>query len=347
MTINSEGDLNSHLKEIALKPVYLFYSPDAKLKNLWCDRLAKQIAGEKFPEFNLQEFEGDRLDVERLADAVEAMPYQSEKKAVVIKNLDYTALDKIQSEALHRIIADIPEDTVLLISGSAEFGNSVAAKTKEKEYKLIKAVDKVGCVAALGERGINDKRRMLINRSGKRNCTIHDKAINYILQNCPNDMATLENEIDKLTAYQVKGEISLETAQLLCSTAMDAVVFDLAKRILAGNVTAAMAVLDELLYQKNKPTVILIQLSKAYMDLYRAKLGAAAGKSSKEIMKDFGYPSNVSFRVNNAISDSKRYTLPQLRNCMNLLAQTDYQLKSSKVDDIILMQKLIVELMIK
>lgn len=344
MIYKKETEFAAHLKGQPLERVYLLYSSDARLKNIWKDKLTEKIVGKGMEEFNLHRFEGDTLDVRLLADALDALPVLAEHKAVVIENLDFCAMTKGDSDTLLELLEDVPEETVLIIAAAPVFGSSFEKKVKDKEARLIRAVDKAGCVAALGERTELEKRSLLQKLAQKQNCSIEDKAVKYLLQNTSDDLSSLQNEMDKLTAYLGEGTITLELVQQLSPKAAEARVFDLSKAVLAGRYTAAMEILDDLLYLKNKPTVILSNLSSAYLDLYRCKLAAGSGKTPAEVLKDFGYPSSQAFRVNNAFADCRKYSIPWLRGCIELLAQADYELKSSRAEDVLILQKTITAL---
>ena len=347
MIFKKETELTAHLKSQPLERVYLIYSSDARLKNIWKDKLAEKAAGKGAGDFNLHRLEGDTLDMQELANALDALPVMAPCKAVVLENLDFCAMAKGDSDALLEMVKDVPEETVLIIAAAPVFGSSFEKRVKDKEARLIRAVDKAGCVAALGERTELEKRALLQKLAAQRGCSIDDKAVKYLLQNTSDDLSSLQNEMDKLTAYLGEGVITAELVQKLAPKAVEARIFDLSKAVLAGKYQSAMEILDDLLYLKNKPTAILANLSGAYLDLYRCKLAAGSGKTPAEVMKDFGYPSSQAFRVNNAFSDCRKYTVPWLRSCIQLLAQADYELKSSRAEDVLILQKTVIALFVQ
>ena len=60
--------------------------------------------------------------------------------------------------------------------------------------------------------------------------------------------------------------------------------------------------------------------------------------------KDFGYKGNWSYRLNATEKTSARFNRSQLESCLRILQQLDTDLKSSKLDADLLMQKALCEL---
>ena len=342
--VKTEEDLRRHLKQGELCRLYLVCCPDPELKNRCVRGIVRVVCGSADETFNLQRFEGDTVDLRQLAAAVEALPFLAERKCVCVDNLDYAALDKGQKDGFKELVSDLPPTTVLILNMAPGFGSSADKKTKEREAPIRKLADKFGCCAELGPRTPAKRKEELQRLAKARGCTIGSRELDWLLQNCPGDVSTLEGEMEKLTAYVGAGEITMEHLRLLAIQAVDARVFDLAKRIQSGDYAEAMRTLDELLFQRQEPTAILSVLSGAYLDLYRAFLGAGSGVSREEILRDFSYPPSLSFRVENALRDSRRCQLPQLRAAVELLGQGEYRLKSQKSDPRTVLQQIITEL---
>ena len=61
-------------------------------------------------------------------------------------------------------------------------------------------------------------------------------------------------------------------------------------------------------------------------------------------MKD-EYKKGMEFRVNNAYRDARFYSASHLKRCLKILTETDYKMKSSKTDSIVLLQEAIIEML--
>ena len=60
--------------------------------------------------------------------------------------------------------------------------------------------------------------------------------------------------------------------------------------------------------------------------------------------KDFGYKGNWNYRLNNTERMASRFKRGQLERCLHILQKLDTDLKSSKLDAELLMQKALCEL---
>ena len=64
-----------------------------------------------------------------------------------------------------------------------------------------------------------------------------------------------------------------------------------------------------------------------------------------DVIDDFGYPKNLSFRVDNAFRDVRSYSVAHLRKCIQILVETDVAMKSSNTDKMVLLEEAIVKML--
>lgn len=339
MTFTEEGQLLQHIKKGELAPVYLLYGEEKYLKDLYCQRLVK-AAGDAFPEFNLHQFEGARLEADQLLEACEAMPFMAEKRCVVVKDFPFSSLSGQEKEKIEGLLAEPVPTTVLILQvDDGEF----LPKKNTKAKRWISLADKFGIVMELGRRKPADVTRFLQKSAQQQGCTISKDLCCYLVERCENDMLTLSNEIQKAAAYAGEGEITREHIDAVTVKAVSAKIYDLSRAILADQYEKALSIVEELLYLRYQPTVILAALSGAYVDLYIAKTAKNAGKGQKEILENFEYRGR-DFVVRNSLRDCGKYSLKILRKSIDHLAQTDYRMKSSRADSAVLLEQAVTQL---
>ena len=212
--------------------------------------------------------------------------------------------------------------------------------------------DKAGAVLELKKRETSDLVRFVRSKLESRGCTITKDCCDLLIERCEKDMLTLNAEIEKLGAYargsvqQNDGQPVAITVQMIetvtCKTVSGS-VYDLAKAILADRFEKAMRIVEDLLYLRYQPTVILAALSGAYLDLYIAKTAKASGAGEAEIKQNFSYKGR-DFVVRNSLRDCGRYPLSTLRESVIYLAQTDHRMKSSRADNGLLLEQAVTEL---
>lgn len=107
-------------------------------------------------------------------------------------------------------------------------------------------------------------------------------------------------------------------------------MFDLTDAITAGKFARAVALVGELIAQKNNEVMIFTTITRHIQRLYAAKLCAEARAGEKQLMEMIGSKSPYYARqLQNA---ARRVSLSWLRRAASLCAETDAALKGSAVD---------------
>ena len=81
-----------------------------------------------------------------------------------------------------------------------------------------------------------------------------------------------------------------------------------------------------------------------YLDLYRAFLARKSHRAMADVAKDFGYTGKWNYRLGNAEQTAARFNRGQMEKSLRILQQLDLDLKGSKLDSDLLMQKALCEL---
>lgn len=340
MSVVYEEDLRKDISSKHFSPVYLIYGNDSYLKNYYKDTLAKKsFDGDPF--FNLQRFEGD-TDLQEVFDAVNQFPMMAQRKSVVLSDFDFEHCAKSDFDKLCALIADSNDTCVLIICFDAvEFD----AKKGAKEKKLIDAVNKAGGKCAeINHRSQTALVKMLSDGAKKRGCVLGEIAARYLIEISGNDLSTLKNEIDKLCAYVGSGDITKETVDLVSVKSVDASVYEYVKQILAGNVSEALVMLNDMFFMRIEPMVILSVAASSYVDIYRAYTANISGVKKTDIASDFKYPKNKLFLIDRAVQNLKKFNSTKLRLSIAAIAEADKSLKSYGVDARTVLEQLTVKL---
>lgn len=330
-------------KDISTKnfaPVYLIYGDDAYLKNYYKDTLAKKtFDGDPF--FNLQKFEGD-CDLQEVFDAVNQFPMMADRKSVVLSDFDFEHAAKSDFDKLCALIDNANDTCVLIICfDNIEFD----AKRGSKEKKLIAAVEKVGGKCAeINHRTATALIKMLSDGAKKRGCNFSEIAIRHLIEIAGNDLSTLKNELDKLCAYVGSGDISKDTVEKISVKSVDASVYEYVKQIIAGDVSGAIKMLDDMFFMRTEPMIILSVTASSYVDIYRAYTANVKGASKADIAADFKYPKNKLFLIDRAVQSLKKINGIKLRLSLDAIAEADKSLKSFGAEPRTILEQLTVKL---
>ena len=198
MIFQEENQLLQHIKLGHLYRVYLLYGEEKYLKELYLKRLVRLASPEQFEEFNFHRFDGGELEVDRLIEACESLPFLAEQRCVVVEKFDFEGMPAADREKLTRLLEDPPETTVLILVVDKE---DFSAKKSAGAKKLIALCDRAGAVLELKRRSMSDLVRFIRSRLEPRGCTIAREECEMLAERCERNMLTLSGELEKLAAY--------------------------------------------------------------------------------------------------------------------------------------------------
>ena len=334
-----ENRLKADLKAGQLARAYFLYGKEDYLVRFFANKITELAAPEDARDMNFVKYtESPQADL--LSDQLENMPFFSEYKCVLIKDLDIESMDNIEHKAYLALLENIPETSVLIIAQeNIEYDMK---KLKAKTKKLIEAGESVGVSCEYLSAGKVAQRAQ--REAAKAGCSISPQNAAYLAQECGNSLTALENELAKLCAYKNGGEITAEDIEGLVPKRIDTNIYNLAKELFAGRTSSALEILNDVFAQNTEPIMILSTLSGHFTDLYRAKLGSLAKKSSYDAAKAFKYPPNRSFVMDSAYRSVGRLSERYLGDCVAVLYKTNKLLNSSKADKRQLIEQAIIEI---
>ncbi len=345
MIYNDEKQFAAHIKEKAFDGVYLLYGSENYLIELYRDKIAAGVGGGNFADFNLQTFSGKTgLDIDALADAVEAIPLMAGQKCVIVDDLDPDKLSAGDMAKLTQLLED-PSDTTVLVFTVRTSAFDVRKNGKAKKLQtLVNQKGKRGHVVELGHRETGDMVRFIRAMANRGGCDIPPDLCRALMERCGVDMLTLKSEIEKICAYAGgEGNITAAHIQAVTQPQVDAGIFDLSKAVMQKDHAKAMAIISDLIFLRNTPISILSALSFAFVDIYRAKIATARRIPESAAIQRFGYYGR-DYRYKAALRQSAGFQVPYLRKALRLLAESDTTFKSARSDERALLETTVTKL---
>lgn len=329
----TEDILKENIKSNNLSNLYYFYGKEAFLVKTYTDRVKEKFAPDS-DEFNLVKFIGFP-GIEALEESIETLPVFSEKKVIVINDIDAEKLDTDSLEKVLSLLSDIP-DYCLVIIGITGFIPALKDKTK----KLISCVEKHGIICEFDLISRSKAAELIIKNTARFGCTISRQNAELLYDLTLGSYTLIVLEVKKLVSYAGTGnEITREMIDLLTPRLTETKTFNLANALTAKKSREAFEILDDLFSQNTEPVVILASLSGAFIDLYRARLGKDNKIPSERVAADFNYPKNRAWLMNKA-----PYNMQYVEKCLEILYKTDIKLKSSPVSGRTLIEKAMTEI---
>ncbi len=346
MPFVDEETLKKQIKNGEFSRIYVLYGNESYLKQHYSNMISSKTTEPDFRDFNLHILEGKETDLNEISDCVLSFPMMSEYSCTVVNDypLNNLAGDKGKiNENFNEIISDLPESTVLVF----RMDNIEVDEKNSKWSKILKYIDSKGGVCAnLCKRTTSQLSKLLIDSAKKKGCELSREDANYMVTIIGDDMSTLRNELDKVCGYKKEGVITKADIDKTVIVSVEAKVFSLSRFIVSGEADKAFETLSNLFKLREEPVAVLGVLSKAYVDMYRAKAIKEKGLPVNKLTEYF--PSSYrgrEFIINNAVRDGAKYSLTQLHKALEELADTDKRLKSTGENPQALLEELVLKLL--
>lgn len=321
---NGAAALKKALKTGEFDRLYLITGEESYLKEYYLEELKKKVVDDTFRDFNLVELDGKNMTPEALSDAIESYPAMAERKLVVVTDFDLYKAPAPFQPVMETILTDLPEYICLV------FYYDILEFKPDKRLKIHKELSKIACIAEFSrmeERELVSWLRRLFRARGK---TIDDSTCAYMLFLCGNSMTNLVGEVEKAAAFATVEAVTQYHIDAVCTRVLDAVVFDLTDAISDRKFDRAVALVNDLIAQKNDEVAIFTTITRHMQRLYAAKLNSENGGGESTLFELLG--THSSYYARQISKAARKTTLPWLRQAASICAETDIQLKSSAAD---------------
>ena len=333
----NEAELNKRLKSGC--GIFYFYSSDEALVRNAAAKAEHALMADD-PETTV--LPGPTPTVEEIVLAAGTISFFGGRRLVKMPLIRPSAYSDKDLQELCDTLADT-ENAVFLITSVMEekFGK---LKPGKREQKLISACEKLGYCVQVAKPGRGDLQKMLRTWAEEMGTAFAPGADAQLLDRCGEDQFLLRNEVDKLAALSGYGTVTVEMVRTLGTVTLDADTFDMVKLMSAGQTGKALQKLKVLLQLQNDPILIAGALNGNYLDIYRVFLAKRSRRSLSDAAKDFGYTGKWNYRLGNAEKAAARFTREQIEQSLFILQQLDLDLKRSRLDSDLLLQKALCQL---
>lgn len=309
-------NINNHIKENNFSKAYLLFGDEDYLKSTYKKRLINAISGDD--TMNLSYYEGKDIDVQDVVDTSNTLPFFADKRLIVIENSGFL---KNSSESIASAIKNALESTCFIF-----VENEV-----DKRNKTYKALIENGYVCEMKkqtEDTLMTWAAKMFKDAGKK---ITRDNMAYFLAKTGNDMNNIKNEADKIISYTgAADEITMEDIDLICTVQTEEHVFAMIDSISEKNKDKVMRLYSDLVALKEPPMKILALLGRQFATLMAVKEMAQAGHPAQVVAEKLGIRS---YYIGKYISQSKSFTLKQLRQAVEDCVEADYSIKSGLMTD--------------
>lgn len=333
----SENELNKRLK--AGCGLYYFYASDEALVHTAAQKALKYLTRDD-PETTV--LDGPTPSVEEIVLAAGTISFFGGRRLVLMPLIRPSTYSDKDLQELCDTLSDT-ENAIFVMTSLVEerFGKLRPGK---REQKLISCCEKLGYCVQINKPTASALQAMARDWAKETGAAFAPGAEAALLARCGEDQFLLRNEIEKLAALADYGTITPQMIAQLGTVTLDTDTFDMVKLVTSGQTEKAQQKLKMLLALQNDPIMITGALISNYLDLYRVLLGRRSRRALSAVAKDFGYSGNWNYRLSTTEKTAARFKRAQLEECLHILQRLDTDLKSSRLDADLLMQKALCEL---
>ena len=310
------------LKQLGPERLYLLWGPEDYLREAFLTRLKSICLPEGEDSFSFRRFNGPDVDPVDLQNAVDAMPFLTERSFVELRDLAINSMG--EAEAFLAAVRDIPDYCTVAI---------VLNTTTEPDgrLKLTKELRELATEIKFAVQPRDKLTTWVINHFTGAGKSVELEAAQHLLFVSGELMSRLLPEIEKIAAYAKGPKVTVQDVDSVASHIPEADVFVMTDYIAHRKFDSAMGVLSDLLSdKKNEPLTLLALLSGQIRRLYTARILMDRGQGVQKIMEFFKWHSDYPARK--LYQAAQGYTLEQLRQDVLICVDAEYRAKTGSDD---------------
>lgn len=311
--------------------IYLFFGEESYLLETKVKKIKREF-GNLVTGINFIQI--DDTNVKELISDIETPAFGYEKKLIIAKNTGLFKKEKktakgpeVENAKQSNKIAEYINENISLINDAVEL---VFVEEAAEKNELYKAIEKNGTVIEFSALKLPELIQNIQKICAAYKVKIDSNTAKYFIECCGTNMQDLINEIRKLIEFVgANGTITNREVDLLCIKQIDSVIFDLTDNLGKKDISKAMQVLRELIYEKEPIQKILITLYNHFKKLYIVKI---AEKYRKDLASSMKLKPNQMFLVNKYRVQARYFTEEEIRQIMQEFTNLDTNYKIGLID---------------
>mgnify|MGYP001586958875 CR=1 FL=1 len=279
---------------------------------------------------NIFFLEGEKIDINKLEQAILSQGFLAKKRMVVIKNLfSQCKDDKILKKILN--ILNQENENILIFWEGTKIDQKINNIKKEIFEKLKKEKYSYEFFLLTGIKMRDWVKKRIENQRTK----IENQALENLIVRVGNDLWRMSNEIDKLCAFKFEKIIAQKDLDLLITDKINENIFNLVDAIGNKNKTLALKLINDQLETNSSAYYLLSMIARQFKILLQIKDLSLNNQNLSQLKL---HP----FVIQKASNQAKKYSFEQLKNIYRQLLEIDIKLKTNQIKPIVLFDLFII-----
>lgn len=341
MPIITPDSFETGLRHGEIAPLYLLFGEEEFLIDEGLEALLARTVDESTRSFNYDQFHGAETQLRDVMERAQAYPMMAERRVVVVRDIDRAIGSRKGDDGsgfYGYLAAPPPTTTLIATAATAAFLGKGKAKPKAP-YDLF-----INNGVAVHYKKIYDRElaSWVTGRIGRLKKKIAPDAVELFVSYVGASLRTLHNEIEKLfTFVEERTEIGIDDVRAVVGASKTWNVFELQKAIGEKRLETSVEITERMLRGGEPPQLILTMLTRYFTLLWRLVEVRTRFRDSRDAAREVGISP---FFISEYLAALNRYSLPNIRNALEALLETDIALKSTRTSPSVLLQLLLISI---
>lgn len=296
-------------------------------KERFIEALRKTVVDPGMEDFNFDQLSASDIRGIQVADKAAMLPMMTDRRLIVIT--DCVKWGEKDINAISAYLKQPNESTILVLD----------AEGVDKRRKLFQHKKTTEYLEFLRpkpwelERYIQDIVR-------ERGLKLVGDAVALVAEMVGDDIAKVHSELDKLALYKLgTNEITPDDVAALMGRTRAVTRYELNDFIGNRDLSGALMRINDITTSGETAIALLSSIGIYLRQLYQVKLVVSKGMNDRsQVGQMMGLPPNIAAKL---ISKQRSYSNAELRRALELLAQADYRLRSSRLSARLILDELI------
>lgn len=328
------------MKKGIFRPIYIGYGQETYLMDQFVNFAIQHCMDSSLVDLALSKVDLRETPLATVLEDAETAPFMVPKKLIVAENALFFTGTKEKSKVEHDLdrlvnyIQSPSEDTILIFL--------VQADKLDERKKVVKSLKKMDALVPFRPMDTPELVKWVMKEASNRGVHITEAAADRLLFNTGASLQKISSELEKCCLYAGKdGEITVEAVDQLVARTVEQNVFLLIENIVHRKHDQAMALLHQLLQQREEPIKIVALIARQFRMVLQTKMLGDQGFSHQQMGSKLGlHP----YAAKLAYEQSRHYQEMQLANILDEVAELDFQIKSGRMEKVMGLELLLLKL---
>lgn len=328
------------MKKGIFRPLYICYGQEPFLMEQFVKFTVETCIAPDLMDLALSRSDLRETPLASVIEDAETAPFLVERKVVIAENALFLTGLRDTSKVEHDLErfaeylkAPVEHTTLIFL---------VHTDKLDARKKIVKTLKSMDVLIPFSPMQPTELVQWIIKNARKKGVTIQEAAAERILFNTGANLQQISSELEKCCLYAGEGgEIHIFDVDQLVPKTVEQNVFLLIEHVVHRRHEEALALLYDLLQQREEPIKIIALIVRQFRMVMQAKMLGGQGFTQQQMASRLGvHP----YAAKLAYEQSRHYKEAELGKILNEVAELDYQIKTGQVDKVMGLELLLLKL---